>query len=230
MAILQGNLFPDFEVKIEKHKSEDSLHRNQKTAILNLHHHADFPVEGRDDMPLLNPFNGTLPEEFIPFSERRKSLYSCGIQTYEYDYKIDVSWSRPHDIIAQLQRYHCVIAPDFSVFVDRPRALNIFGIYKNRWVASYWQKHGITVIPSASWGNVDSFEYCFDGLPENSTIAIGHISIGKDKWFKKLYRLGVETLIDRKHPTRLLVYGAPLDFNPGIEVAYYEGRLQKMRR
>lgn len=88
----------------------------------------------------------------------------------------------------------------------------------------------IQAVPSASWGNVDSFEYCFDGLPENSIIAIGHTAIGKDCSYKKLYRMGVEALIERKRPTKLLVYGAPLGFNPSVEVIYYEGNIQKLRQ
>ncbi len=42
--------------------------------------------------------------------------------------------------------------------------------------------------------------------------------------------MGVEALIERKRPTKLLVYGAPLGFNPSVEVIYYEGNIQKLRQ
>ena len=42
--------------------------------------------------------------------------------------------------------------------------------------------------------------------------------------------MGVEALIERKNPTKLLVYGVPLDFSPNVEVVYYEGNIQKLRK
>ena len=36
-----------------------------------------------------------------------------------------------------------------------------------------WCMCGYNVIPTASWGNADSFKYCYEGLPENSIIAVG---------------------------------------------------------
>ena len=180
-------------------------------------------------MPIVKAYNGPLPEDWISFEERNKRQYSLGIHCYMYDYKIEPIWRSPSISVPCLQKYACVIAPDFSVFVDQPRAINVWNIYRNRWVSSYWQCNDITVIPSASWGTVDSFEYCFDGLPDDSIIAIGHIVSGRDRDFKMLYRYGVEALIEKKHPTCILVYGAPLDFSPEVDIVYYEGKLQKLR-
>lgn len=228
----QEELFPGFgfinpEQWIQNHTS---LIDDRKDKILNLHWHNGFPTEGKEDMPLLRPFNGSLPFDLISFADRRKNLFHLGVHCYLYDYKIESTWNSPQSVIQCLKQYVCVIAPDFSVFVDQPRAINVWNIYRNRWISSFWQNEGINLIPSASWGNVDSFDFSFDGLPENSTIAIGHTAIGKDRDAKKLYRWGVETLIERKSPTRLVVYGEPLDFEPGIEVVYYESKIQQLRR
>lgn len=228
----QGVLFPEFDSQILNHwkLTTTAVKPDKRNKILNLHWHNDFPTEGKEDMPLLNPYNGKLPDDLISFTERNKKLYHLGIHCYLYDYKIEPSWHAPSLVIPCLKRYTCVIAPDFSLFVDMPRAINVWNVYRNRWVSSFWQKEGVKLIPSASWGNADSFDYCFDGLPENSTIAIGHVAIGKDKDAQRLYRLGVEALIDNKHPTRLVVYGAPLNFMPEVEVVYYEGKIQKLRK
>ena len=232
MDYYQEELFPGFgfinpEQWVQSHTSPIY---DRKDKILNLHLHNGFPTEGMEDMPLLRPFNGILPYDVIPFSDRNKNLFHLGVHCYLYDYKIDFAWNSPQSVIQCLKRYACVIAPDYSLFVDQPRAVNVWNVYRNRWISSYWQNEGVILVPSASWGNVDSFGFCFDGLPENSTIAIGHTAIGKDKDARKLYRLGVEALIDRKNPTRLVVYGEPLDFEPGIEIVYYEGKIQKLRK
>ncbi len=228
---IQGVLFPDFDPEYPKSGVlNDSRSEMRKLQMLNLHLHSGFPTEGKDGMPLLSPYNDKLPDTLIPFSDRKKGLWSCGIHCYLYDYKFEILWNRPSIVIPCLQKYSCVIGPDFSVFVDQPNIINKWNIYRNRWVTSYMQSQSVHTVPSASWGNVDSFEYSFDGLPENSIIAIGHTTIGKDNSYKKLYRMGVEALIERKNPTKLLVYGAPLDFSPNVEVVYYEGNIQKLRK
>ena len=232
LDLVQGVLALKFETTSstvgEHNPSPSNIGRSNK--LLNLHLHNSFPTEGKEDMPLLAPYNGPLPEDFIPFSARRKNLFHLGIHCYEYDYKIESAWNNPAQSVACLRKYACVTAPDYTLFVDQPRAINVWNLYRNRWISSYWQKEGVIVLPFSSWGRVDSFDYCFDGLPENSTIAVGHIAIGQDKDARTLFRLGVETLIERKNPTRLVVYGAPLDFDPGVDVVYYEGFLQKLRR
>lgn len=228
MQYIQGELFPDFISINLKSDSKTDVQRKRK--IHNLHLYNEFPTEGKEDMPLLAPYNGPLPEDFISFSDRGKKIYGCGIHCYLYDYRIEPAWSMAKSVVSCLKHYRCCIAPDFSVFVDQSRAMNVWNIYRNRWLASFWQSENIAVIPSASWGNADSFEYCFDGLPENSIIAIGHIVVGKDKSYKKLYRYGVETLIDRKHPKKLVVYGSPLDFYAGVEVVYYQDMIHKLRQ
>jgi len=42
--------------------------------------------------------------------------------------------------------------------------------------------------------------------------------------------LGIETLIERKHPDKLIVYGEPLGFYPETEVVYVEGKIQQLRK
>ena len=229
--ILQGILFPDLEQDstLSSVASHAKISDILKSRILNLHLHSGFPTEGKEDMPLVGAYNGPLPESFISFADRNKKLFSSGVHCFLYDYKIEPTWSIPALSVSCLKQYACVIAPDYSLFVDLPRAINVWNVYRNRWVTSYWQSQQIKVIPSASWGNADSFEYCFDGLPENSTIAIGHVAIGKDKDRKRLYRMGVESLVESKHPSRLVVYGSPLDFSPDVEVVHYDGFIQKLR-
>ncbi|MDR2486309.1 MAG: DUF4417 domain-containing protein [Treponema sp.] len=35
-----------------------------------------------------------------------------------------------------------------------------------------WQRMGLTVIPTASWAEPDSFEYCFDGIETGAVAAV----------------------------------------------------------
>lgn len=44
-------------------------------------------------------------------------------------------------------------------------------VAKNRSVGAYWQSKGLTVIPTVSWGLAQSFDFCFDGIEKNTTVA-----------------------------------------------------------
>ncbi len=201
----------------------------RKKQNFNLNLLAPTDVEGIEDLPVVQSYTGSIPASFIPFDERNKWEYGSGIHCFAEDFKINSTFSCAERVCRSLHEYVCVVAPDFTLYVDAPRALNVYSLYKNRWVTSYWQRNGVRTIPSASWAGVDSFNYCFDGLPEGGIIAVGHVAIGRDRHEKELYKTGVEELVKRKHPDVLLVYGLPLDFNPDVKVTYIKSRLSMMR-
>ena len=106
-----------------------------------------------------------------------------------------------------------LFAPDFSLFVgdDRYQQVNKQDIYRSRFIAAYWQQCGYQVIPTASWGDANSFKYCFEGLPENSVIAVCGIGHNQDKAHKALWNVAVSRLIEEKKPTVLVIYGGKED-------------------
>ena len=63
------------------------------------------------------------------------------------------------------------------------------------------------VIPTACWSTPKSFEYCFDGIPEHSIVAVSSMGIQSSKEDQALFRAGLKELIDRKRPRLLLAYG-----------------------
>jgi hypothetical protein len=69
------------------------------------------------------------------------------------------------------------MCPDHSIFVDVPDVVNMYNVYKSRFAGAYWQHCGYNVIPTLTYGNADSFRYCFDGFPERSVVALGCLGI-----------------------------------------------------
>ena len=55
-------------------------------------------------------------------------------------------------------------------------------VAKNRWVGAYWQSKGMTVIPTVSWSDARSFEFCFDGVEQGSIVAIGMVGCKQAKF------------------------------------------------
>ena len=85
------------------------------------------------------------------------------------------------------------------------------------------QRAGINVIPTVSWPEPDTFEFCFDGLPHNATLSVSTIGVKESPEAMQIWREGMDEMIDRLEPKRLLAYGGKLEYDYGdIEVIYYE--------
>ncbi len=121
-------------------------------------------------------------------------------------------------------------APDHTLWVDGLKCENIEQLRKTRTTQLFWQNNGVNTIQTASWGDADSIKsYAFDGLAEDSWTSIGHQRLG-NKMEQRLFRLGIKTLVEKKRPLGLIVFGAPLDFDPGVPVIIKPSFISKLRK
>lgn len=97
------------------------------------------------------------------------------------------------------------LSPDFSVWVDMPRAMQVFNVYRSRWVGAYWAANGVEVIPTVTWGGSDTFGFCFDGLPAGSVVAVSSLGVRADA--ADLFAAGMSELVGRCAPSAILAYG-----------------------
>jgi hypothetical protein len=60
---------------------------------------------------------------------------------YTDDYKFDALWSDPMPVVLS----GCVnaVEPNYSTNLQMPRAVAVWGIYRKRWLARYWQSQGV---------------------------------------------------------------------------------------
>lgn len=97
-----------------------------------------------------------------------------------------------------------------------------------------FQHLGIPVIPNVVWGDSRSFEFCFDGLPHGSTIAIS--SYGMMRGRKNLFYFldGFETTITILRPDNIICHGklpseaAFIADNSGIPIHFIECHIQQV--
>ena len=94
------------------------------------------------------------------------------------------------------------------MYTDYPKAIQILAHFKKHWLAAYWQRHGIKVIPTIGWSDEKSYEWCFDGEPKNATIAISSVGTQNDKKAKKLFLLGYEKMLEVLEPETIIFYGS----------------------
>ncbi len=94
------------------------------------------------------------------------------IHFFTYDWKFEKVYEQAELEFEKLRQYYCLLTPDFSLFTNMPRALQIESVFKNRWCGAYWQSKGLRVIPTVSWGDESTFDFCFDGIDEGSIVAV----------------------------------------------------------
>lgn len=203
-----------------------------KMRILNKHLlPSDTPVEGRFQLPVVGPYIGDIPDVFIPYSEKvENQSVNQGVYCNIDDYRFKSTWTSPIKALGKVKRYMVAVAPDYTLWVDGYLCDNIEQSRHSRVIQRFWQNNGAATIQTASWGNAESCDtYAFDGLANNSWTAVGHQRIG-NRSEQRLFKYAIERLVERKHPIGLLVFGAPLDFDPGVPVIVKPSFITKLRK
>lgn len=180
-------------------------------------------TEGFYQMPVLQPCD-YIPTDIKSFNYMLSArVKDFGIHFYCDDYQFERIWNRPEFYIDKLKEFQCAFTPDFSLYMDMPMAMKIWNVYRSRLIGQMMQRAGIEVIPTVSWAEVDTFEFCFDGLPHNATLSISTIGVKENPESMKVWRTGMDAMIERLTPKTLLIYGGEVEYDYGeIELFYYD--------
>lgn len=206
--------------------------QKRKMRILNKHLLLkDTPKEGLFQLPKVLPYTGPIPEVFIPYNARVcynsgfKGVY-CNIDDCEFN----TTWTRPIQALKKVKNYMVAVAPDNTLWVDGAVCENVEQLRRSRTIQRFWQNNGTATIQVVSWGDADSIRtYAFDGLAEDSWSAMGHQRIG-NKSEQRLFKYAVMAFVEKKRPLGLIVFGAPLDFDPGVPVIVKPSFITKLRK
>lgn len=167
---------------------------------------------GKYGIPEIKPVYECSVNKWLGFnyvkSYATKKDSNTGVHFFLDDYQFERVWNTPDKYLKHLSRYDCVLAPDFSLYVDFPLAVTIYNHYRKHWLAAYWQDCNITVIPVIRWMYPDSYEWCFDGEPKNSIVAVSNIGCVKDAELKKMFDDGYQEMLKRLNPSKILFYGS----------------------
>ncbi|MBR1408403.1 MAG: DUF4417 domain-containing protein [Clostridia bacterium] len=170
----------------------------------------DAELEGKYDMPKLQPVHDVEPENLVPFhmAKTAKNPEQRWFHFYEDDYQFERLWNRPAQYLSVLRRFAGGISTDYSIYLDMPRSQQIWNCWRNRATAYYMQRNGLTIIPNAGWSDAESLEWAFDGLPAYSVLSITTQGcMGHDYVSKQSLLNGLHELARQKHPEKLVVYG-----------------------
>ena len=170
---------------------------------------------GKYDFPQLAQTN-YLPEGTVyPFNylkstvKKARHWYHC-FTSEEYFHRLYNSF---RDYVELLKQTKGLISADFSLYRDYPEEFLIANCRANRLVDYALQQEAIPMIPTAGFAGESSWEWCFDGLPKNSTVAITTNTL-RDKESHRLFVGGVNTMVKKIHPTAIVVCGKVPDWLP----------------
>lgn len=214
----------DLNIKLDDLFKENERHRTNDTYNLGIMDNEN--VSDFWQMPIIKNDN-FIPSKLIGFNYAKTSKEkNVGIHFYLDDYQFERLWNNPEEYIDILKQYECILSPDFSLYMDMPMPMKIWNIYRSRLIGQYYQSQGIKVIPTLSWAEEETFEFCFEGIPKGSIVSISTIGVKKNKEALKIWKAGVDELIRRIEPSTILIYGGKLDYDYGnIKVIYYENQV-----
>lgn len=196
---------------------------------------AGAELEPEYGIPILPAVN-LRPEDTVDFSEsfsrKLKNHRKLNVNFYIDDQAFQRFWNQPDKYLEHLKCFHSVTTPDFSIAVGNggmPFALNLFNHYRNHALGWFLHKQGIKVIPSVSIPDEENYDWCFSGLPKNSTLSVCTNGRVRAKAARLEFCQGFHEMCERLEPIRVIVVGkVPEELNSPVEIINLQTRNQKM--
>lgn len=183
-------------------------------------------IEGKYDMPTLEP-SSTIPEGLIGFDWLwRTRRFERHVHFFEDDWRFERIWTAPYRYLDKLKQFGGVLTPDFSLYVDMPLSMQIWNTYRNRMLGQLWQDEGLDVIPTVSWSDERSFDFCFDGLPKHSVLARSTSGCVKSKAMREMWYRGMDEMMERLEPSAVIIYGKRLDY-PADNIIWFDSEMHE---
>lgn len=148
-------------------------------------------------------------ETWLPFNYCMSGKISgaTGLHMFVDDSQIVRLWKWPTRYVEPLRRAACVCTPDFSLYTDVPKVLNMYNHYRKHWLGAYWQRQGLKVIPTICWSDEDSFAWCFDGEPTRAVVAVSSVGTQRRAETREAFMRGYDAMLERLQPSSILFHG-----------------------
>ena len=169
-----------------------------------------FDTVGKWDIPLVKKQNLDLTDiQLVACSDTRANDNEInkkrGVHFFVDDFRFEGIYNNPERTLDKYSQYAFLLTPDFSLYSDMNYWRQLESVAKNRWVGAFWQHYGIVVIPTVSWSDKKSYDFCFDGIERHSIVAIGTIGC---KHSKDDFLDGYYAMMNRIEPEKVICFGS----------------------
>lgn len=187
------------------------------------------PINDKALYPSDNPFGipnlrhtplSAIPERLVPY-RTRTSAEGGAVHFFLFDAIFESVWTCPNKARRYLQKFRTLLTPDFSLNAEMPLAVQVFNVYRNRWIGADWQAQGYAVIPSVGWSSPPSYDFCFLGIPQHSVVALTTLGTRRQK---HAFLHGFDAMLERLQPSVVLCYGKPFAEMERVPLQVYPSR------
>ena len=194
--------------------------------------------DGYIELPVIKT-SDKLPKKVVTFSKAMTKSWTdfdCWVVFYEHDKEFERLWNNPKQYLDKLKKFKGVISPDFSLYRNMPLVMQMWNTYRGRALAVWLQNKDVEIIPNVRFGDERTFSFCFDGIEENKTVAVGTHGCIKRKEDKIFFKVSLARMVQRLSPKTIIVYGSAPDniFKPykdmGINIIVFESEFSKSRK
>ena len=99
-----------------------------------------FNGVGCYEIPMIEPTQFDNAELIgFNYAKNAKNAYGKAVHFFLDDYQFNRVWTNPDRYIPMLQKFKYVLTPDFSLYTDFPKPLQIYNHYRKHWLGAYWQ-------------------------------------------------------------------------------------------
>ena len=194
---------------------------------------AGATIVGSEGYPKIAPTQ-SLPRNVISFNEsgNGRDISNNWIDHFIADPLFERVYNNCDRYIGRYSSALGVIGTDFSAYRTMQKWQRKYNIGKNRSLDYYLQQHGIDVIPTVSWAYPEDFEWCLDGLPMGSSVAISTNGCANNFLSRNVFIDGVREVQERLHPSHLIICGnnVPEELLEFENIVTYDNFSQRMYR
>ena len=186
---------------------------------------------GSEGFPKLSPTQA-IPNNVISFNEWRAKQYPKGywVDHFIYDYFFNCVYLNCDRYLDYYRKADGVIGTDYSAYRDMPACHRKENVGRNREIDYYLQSNGVNVIPVASYAYPRDFDWCLDGLPSNSSVAISTNGSMRNFVSREMFIDGAIEVQKRLDPSHLIIAGGPVPELDALfdNIVYYPNFSQRL--
>jgi ParB-like chromosome segregation protein Spo0J len=133
---------------------------------------------------------------------------------YAFDHYFENWWFYPDKYVTKVLNtgIKYMVMPDFSMHTpgEESRVLSLWNLYRNRWLARYFQEAGLKVIPNVTWATKDEeflTRHIIPTLPKDiPLLALQIQTVDEKSPDHKDYVRQLQYILDKVKPEGLLLY------------------------
>ncbi len=184
------------------------------------------------DIPFCPTTATTTPKKLISIKDAEQ-LYMSEMKKGNKDFKYDAFihpyiddqafdgrkedyWDNPDSLVNLAKHFDGIITLDYSTYLDFPEPFKMWNVLRSRTLGIHTANSGIPTINNVRWGEEETWDYSFAGLPKHSMYAIGSVASGiRRKGYNKIFENGLMYMADKLEPNIIIVVGS--DRHPAFD-------------